>query len=163
MSRESAVQFDSTDANVVLFFDESIYPRDVVFGAAYVLMDRCFVHIDRDQDKLLVRLRPKPGISLEASSLAGDFENEAIAQLWRREILKDNGRLLEDMTTRVLSGAAGAPSLDDLLDTDLSSLGEAFDDPLGIAVSWEEKYGKQQSSETKPSDNDSDSEGKPEK
>jgi len=150
MTSESAVQFDSTDGNVVLSFDESIYPRDVVFGAAYVLMDRCFVHLDRDENKMLVRLRPKPGVSLDASSLAGDFENEAIAQAWRREILKENGSLVESMTARVLSGAAGAPSLDDLLNTDLSGLGEAFDDPLGIAVSWEEKYGKQEATDANP-------------
>jgi hypothetical protein len=34
----------------------------------------------------------------------------------------------------------GPPSLDDLEKFDFSA--EAFDDPLGIAMSWEEKYGK---------------------
>ena len=41
---------------------------------------------------------------------------------------------------RSTSGAMGAPSLDDLESFDFSS--EAFEDPLGIALSWEEKYGK---------------------
>jgi hypothetical protein len=34
----------------------------------------------------------------------------------------------------------GAPSLDDLEKFEFGD--EAFEDPLGIAMSWEEKYGK---------------------
>ena len=34
----------------------------------------------------------------------------------------------------------GPPSLDDLASFDFSDQG--FDDPLGIAMSWEEKHGK---------------------
>ncbi len=142
MSAESQVTSKATQAGVELAFDESLYPRDAVFGAAYSLLDRCFVHLDRDGSKLLVHLRAKPGVSLAADQLAGEFEAEALAQAWRREIIKENQALIESVTARVLGGAAGAPGLDELLGEDLGDLGDAFDDPLGIAVSWEEKYGK---------------------
>ena len=41
---------------------------------------------------------------------------------------------------RALAQNYGAPSLDDLEKFDFSA--EKFEDPLGIAVSWEEKYKK---------------------
>ena len=142
MSDDAQVTADTTDNGIVLSFDESLYPKDAVFGAAYTLLDRCFVHIDRADSKLTVRLRAKPGVQVAADLLAGEFESEALAQSWRREIIRENQSLIEGMTSRALSGAAGAPGLDDLLDEDLGDLGDAFDDPLGIAVSWEDKYGK---------------------
>ena len=47
-------------------------------------------------------------------------------------------------TSRALSGAAGPPGLDDLLTMDIGEE-SAFEDPLGIAMSWEEKYTKKKS------------------
>ncbi len=57
------------------------------------------------------------------------------------------------MTRTAFSGAAGPPSLDDLDDSDFSE--EPFHDPLGIAESWEEKYGKDKTA--KPESDDSES------
>jgi His-Xaa-Ser system protein HxsD len=142
MSEDHQVTADQTPEGVVLSFDESIYPKDAVFGAAYTLLDRCFVHIDREGTKLQVKLRAKPGVALSTEGLAGEFEAEALAQTWRRDIVRESQALIESVTTRALAGAAGPPGLDDLLDEDLGDLGDAFDDPLGIAVSWEDKYGK---------------------
>ncbi len=138
----SSVSAQSVGGVIELQFEESIYPRDAVFGAAYVLLDRAFVHLDRQGPNLVVRVRPKPGCVLDVDAIAGEFENEALAQSWRRDILHENRQLLEGITARAIGGAAGPPGLDDLLDASLGELGDAFDDPLGIAVSWEEKYGK---------------------
>ena len=142
MSEQVQVTSQTQDGVVRLSFDETIYPRDAVFGAAYVLIDRAFVHLDHEAGKLIVSVRPKPGAALDAAAIAGEFENEALAQAWRREIIQENRALIEDISARAVGGAAGAPGLDDLLDASMGDLGDAFDDPLGIAVSWEEKYGK---------------------
>ncbi len=142
MTEESHLRAEESEGGVLLSFDESLYPRDAVFGAAYTLLDRCFVHLDREGSKLLVRLRAKPGVTLAADQLGGEFEAEALAQAWRREIIRENQALIEGVTARAFGGAAGPPGLDELLGEDLGDLGDAFDDPLGIAVSWEEKYGK---------------------
>lgn len=142
MSQDSQVRAELVDSLIHLSFEESIYPKDAVFGAAYALLDRAFVHVDREGGRLLVTVRPKPGITLAAEAIAGEFENEALAQAWRREILRDNRALIESTSAQALGGAAGPPGLDDLLDEGLGDLGGAFDDPLGIAVSWEDKYGK---------------------
>jgi His-Xaa-Ser system protein HxsD len=122
-------------------FDESLYPKDAIYGAAYIFIDRCYVHLDRPTSgRVSVSLRVKPGIEASLDALAGDFQNELLGQAWRRMILDENKQLIEQISTRALAGAAGPPGLDDLLNVDAG--GGAFEDPLGIAMSWEEKYKK---------------------
>lgn len=130
----------SNDA-LTLTFDEALYPKDAVYGASYIFIDRCYVHLDRPADgKLSVTLRKKPTAKLDLSSLAGEFENELLGQAWRRMISEENRELIQSVTTRAVAGASGPPGLDDLL-TFESDAG-AFEDPLGIAMSWEDKYKK---------------------
>jgi His-Xaa-Ser system protein HxsD len=137
----SDLTISTTDEQLSAVFDEALYPRDAVYGAAYVFIDRCFVHLDRPADgKISVTLRLKPGSTAVLGELAGELGNELLAQAWRREIAEDGRAVVELIATRALAGAAGPPGLDDLLD--LEDGGGAFEDPLGIAMSWEEKYKK---------------------
>ncbi|MFT3773698.1 MAG: His-Xaa-Ser system protein HxsD [Minicystis sp.] len=123
-------------------FDEDLYPKDAVYGASYVFIDRCYLHLERAGEKRFrVRLRAKTGKQDDTRIFAGDFENEILGQAYRQRIAGENRVLIEAITSRAIAGAAGPPGLDDLL---AMEIGEetAFDDPLGIAMSWEEKYTK---------------------
>jgi His-Xaa-Ser system protein HxsD len=138
MRRPMAAQSEA----IVFELEESLYPLDAIYGAAYVFIDRCYVLLDRENPgRISVRLRPKPGVDAATEDLVGEFENELLGQAWRRLLVEDNRRVVETVTTQALAGAAGPRGLDDLLDMDLDEQA-AFDDPLGIAVSWEEKYKK---------------------
>ena len=131
-----------TDEGLVIEFDEGLYPKDAVYGAAYIFIDRCYVKLDRPSaGRISVRLAPKPGATVSLDAMAGEFENELLGQAWRRQIVEENRQLIEQVTTQALSGAAGPPGLDDLLAMDIDEE-TAFEDPLGIAMSWEEKYKK---------------------
>ena len=144
-----SMQFDLGEGSVRVEFDEGLYPRDAIYGAAYVFIDRCYVHLDRVADqRVQVQLKAKkPG--LDSQALAGEFQNELLSQAWRQRIVEENRQFVEAITTRALGGAAGAPGLDELLAMDIGEE-TAFDDPLGIAMSWEEKYKKKgKTSETK--------------
>jgi len=122
--------------------DEQLYPRDAIYGAAYVFIDRCYVHLDRAGDgRIRVTLRAKRGGPELTQALAGEFENELLGQAWRLQIAEQNRQLIETITARAIGGAAGPPGLDELLDMDIGEQ-TAFDDPLGIAMSWEDKYAK---------------------
>jgi His-Xaa-Ser system protein HxsD len=125
-------------------FDEDLYPRDAIYGAAYVLLERCYLFLERAADRRVrVRLRGRAQGSTadDARTLAGELGNEALAQALRRRIAADKRAIIETIAARALAGAAGPPGLDDLLAMDIG--GEtAFEDPLGIAMSWEEKYAK---------------------
>ncbi|MEB2312609.1 MAG: His-Xaa-Ser system protein HxsD [Sorangiineae bacterium] len=127
---------------LVLEFDEALYPKDAIYGAAYIFIDRCYVHLDRPSpSRVSVRMKLKPGVERELGELAGEFENELLGQAWRRQIVEENRQLIEQVTTQALAGAAGPPGLDDLLAMDIDDE-TAFEDPLGIAMSWEDKYKK---------------------
>jgi His-Xaa-Ser system protein HxsD len=131
------------DEGLVLELDEALYPKDAIYGAAYIFIDRCYVLLDRPKPgRISVRLKPKAGEKTPLAELAGEFENELLGQAWRRLLVEENRRIVEAVTTQALAGAAGPPGLDDLLDLDDEEEEAAFDDPLGIAISWEEKYKK---------------------
>ncbi len=132
----------TTDQSLVLEFDEGLYPKDAIYGAAYIFIDRCYVHLDRPApSRVSVRMKLKPDVQRSLDDLAGEFENELLGQAWRRQIIDENRQLIEQVTTQALAGAAGPPGLDDLMAMDIDDE-TAFEDPLGIAMSWEEKYKK---------------------
>jgi His-Xaa-Ser system protein HxsD len=138
----SEITAHERDEGLVLELDEALYPKDAIFGAAYIFIDRCYVLLDRPKPgRISIRLKPKANVKTALADLAGEFENELLGQAWRRLLVEENRRLVETVTTQALAGAAGPPGLDDLLDLDEEEEA-AFDDPLGIAVSWEEKYKK---------------------
>ncbi|MEI8259300.1 MAG: hypothetical protein WCJ30_26835 [Deltaproteobacteria bacterium] len=54
------------------------------------------------------------------------------------------------VTSQAISAAMGPPSLDDLAAFDFGD--ESFEDPLGIAMSWEEKYKKKDAATSSDAD-----------
>ncbi len=137
------VAADLAERSVSLLVDESLYPLEAVYGAAYVFLDRCYVLLDRPEpQRCRVTLAPKAGDADEATlrAMAGELGNELLSCAWRHQITQANRATLEAVTMQALAGALGPPSLDDLKDFDFSE--EPFEDPLGIGLSWEEKYKK---------------------
>ncbi|MBI4952715.1 MAG: hypothetical protein HY908_11830 [Myxococcales bacterium] len=130
-----------TGGTVELELEEGLYPLEAVYGAAYVFIDRCYVHLDRAAPgRLRVRLRPKAP-DADSAAFAGEFENELLGQAWRVQIAQNHRALFEAIASRAVTGAAGPPGLDELFDMDIGA-DTAFEDPLGLAMSWEEKYKK---------------------
>jgi His-Xaa-Ser system protein HxsD len=137
---EALTMFDDQWATLEL--DDELYPKDAIHGAAYVLIDRCYLHLDRAAPgRTRIRLRDKAG-DREATRLwLGEMENELLAQAYRRRLATENRVLIEAVTSRAIAGAAGPPGLDELLAMEIDE-STAFEDPLGIAMSWEDKYAK---------------------
>lgn len=129
------------EGSIELEFEEALYPKDAIYGAAYVFIDRCYVHLDRVGDRRIKTVLKAKAQKADSAVLAGEFQNELLSQAWRRQIVEENRPVIETITAQALAGAAGPPGLDDLLSMDISE-DTAFEDPLGIAMSWEEKYTK---------------------
>lgn len=147
------VAHDLTDAAVELRVDPAIYPLQAVYAAAYIFIDRCYVFLDRPAaDAIRVTLTAKAAQADAGAlrALIGEFANELLSCAWRHQITQDNRVLLETVTLQAIGGAMGPPSLDDLASFDFSDQG--FDDPLGIAMSWEEKHGKKPPAAPTPTD-----------
>lgn len=155
-------EITKTDDSVSISFDEALYPKDSIYGAAYIFIDRCYVKLDRPdaQSRISVRLKLKEGSDAKLDDLVGEFENEILGQAWRRMIIDENKDLIESVTSQALAGAAGPPGLDDLMSMDIDEE-TAFEDPLGIAMSWEDKYKKVQKAEPFDPQGESKSEGEP--
>ena len=137
------VELDEKAGRVTLSVDATLYPLAALYGAAYVFIDRCYVLLDKlPGNRFQVVLAGKSGPA-ERSTLevyAGEFLNELLSCAWREQITSQNRAAIEAVTTQAIAGAMGAPSIDDLATFDFSN--ESFEDPLGIAMSWEDKYKK---------------------
>lgn len=135
------------EGSVRIELDENLYPKEAIYGAAYVFIDRAYVLLDRPAPgKVGVTLRAKKE-GADHQLMAGELQNELLGQAWRVQIAAENRQLIESITSRALGGAAGPPGLDELLAMDIGEQ-SAFEDPLGIAMSWEEKYAKKKANAT---------------
>lgn len=121
--------------------DETVYPLEAIYGAAYLFVDRCFVFLSRPRAQVVtVRLTSRSAATAaELDTLAGEFANELLSQTTRLRLSQATSRLREYYTAAALRAAASAPSVDDLL-AELDAE-ELEDDPLEISVPWEAKYG----------------------
>jgi His-Xaa-Ser system protein HxsD len=143
---EDVVSVDPDGLSVSVRLDAELYPLGALYAAAYVFLDRAFVLLDApDATRFVATLAWKkpPPDAPALERLAGEFANELLSCAWRAKIATDDRTVIESATARALAGALGAPSLDDLEGFDF---GDApLEDPLGIALSWEDKYGKKKS------------------
>lgn len=134
----------ATDGRRVSFtLDETLYPRDAVYGAAYLFVDRCFLFLTRPgEDRIEVRLKPKKeeDASKEAlEALAGEFANELLNQVVRQRVGESTAQIREYYMAKAFFSDANQSSIDALLaELDAEELEE---DPLEISVPWEESNG----------------------
>jgi len=129
----------STDGRRVSFvLDETLYPRDAVYGAAYLFVDRCWLYLSRPaDDQIEVRLKGKTALDqggLEA--LAGEFANELLNQVVRQRVGESTAQIREYYMAKAFFADSNQTSIDALLaELDAEELEE---DPLEISVPWEE-------------------------
>lgn len=146
---EDVARVDLDDKRAIVDVDAGIYPLEALYGAAYVFIDRCYVFLDRPEPtKLRVVLSPKTldgDAEEQLRDMVGELANELVSAAWRHQITQENRAQIEAVTMQAISGAMGPPTLEDLEDFDFTE--EAFEDPLGIAMSWEEKYAKKKGAE----------------
>jgi His-Xaa-Ser system protein HxsD len=137
---EDLARLDVDPSRAILDLDASLYPLEAVYGAAYVFIDRCYVFLDRPEPATIrVLLTPKSA-GADLRKMVGELANELLSAAWRHRITQENRAQIESVTMQAIAGAMGPPTLDDLERFDFTD--EAFEDPLGIAMSWEEKYAK---------------------
>lgn len=128
--------------SVTLTLKEAVYPLEAIYGASYVFIDRAFLFLDGRGQKIEVTLSPKQKMSAgELRALAGDFLNELLNYALRVGISAENKKIRQYVVQRALFSAANIEPCD--CETKPVEIGFDFaSDPLGIAVPWEEKYGR---------------------
>ncbi len=100
---------DPTTSILTLSLDVGLYPRDVLYAAAYVFLDRAYVLLDRVEARYVVRFRSKRPLEDAAfRALAGEFENELLAQALRHRVVDANQRIIEDVVAVAIAGATAS-------------------------------------------------------
>ena len=159
MSMQGNLEINKKDGCVMISVNPKIYPVDVVLSSAYIFTDSCYVLVDGDpHEEIIVELRPKDKKE-DIEKIGRDFNNELVNYANYAVQAIKNSRLREAILNRVLltnSVQAGDELNEDAYDasspiakpweeTDNAIADEQdIDDPLEIAKSWEEKYGKEQ-------------------
>jgi len=120
--------------------NSKIYPLEAILNACYTFIDRAYIFLDTDRKKEIIKVsfKGKNKISeKKLEALKGEFMNELLQSALRYKISKNNKKIREYIIGRALYSA--------LPTSDLVTANEKLDyieDPLGIAIPWEEKYGK---------------------
>ena len=146
MTQSQIETLDATTSTMTLSLDIGLYPRDVLYAAAYVFLDRAYVLLDRNESRFLVHLRGKQPLD-EATlrAMGGEFENELLAQALRYRVVKANRKVIDGITALAIGGATGGEPSQDLSDepplVDMDDPGEDgfLDDPNGLGAPWEKK------------------------
>lgn len=146
MEKNIKIEGDS----VVLVVNPKLYDLETVYSASYVFLDRAYVLLDGDPKKeILVKLKPKEKCDLEA--LGGEFFNELISYSDYKARAKQTKTIRETLLQRALltndPSVVEQDPVDDALD-DIDD-DDYLEDPEGIAVPWEEKYGKKDENKVK--------------
>ena len=123
---------------VVFSIDDSLYPLDAIYGAAYLFIDRCYIYLGRPADGTVsVHLTVKPGqADMSPESLSGEFSNELLNQTLRVRIGESTAKIREYYMARAFVSHPAQASIDALL-AELDAE-ELEDDDLEISVPWED-------------------------
>lgn len=135
--------------NITVNINPCLFPLDVVYTAAYVLLDKYYILLDGDPKKSIrVILTPKEkNANLEKAK--AEFNNELINYAFYKEQSKKNSALRQIMLRAALLSAekTAEPAFqeNEAAATDVCLPKEVKDadfleDPEGIAVPWEAKY-----------------------
>lgn len=127
---------------MIIILKEKLYPLEAILNACYSFLDQAYIYLDDKQNdgNISVVLKSKKRITKNGlKSLEGEFMNEVLQAVLRYQISKNNRKIRELIIGRALYSSLTDPNFD-LLSNDGKL--EYQEDPLGIAVPWEEKYGK---------------------
>lgn len=152
-----------------LRFDTAIYPVEALMSSSFKYLDYVYAHFEMvdGSNMITVRLEAKERISeRDWKALLDEFSEETLAQALRMKILKATKKTRdhilkialycvpadEQVTRRsaALEDKCSEEKMDEELEEILARLkaespneDDYHDDPSGILVPWEEKYGEE--------------------
>lgn len=147
MAKSSLCNLEEEGGFTLLKINPEIYPIDVIFSAAYVLLDQAYIIFDGDRHKeIIVKIKPKG--DQDAQTLCLEFYNEMINYKEYEINFNKNKDVRDIILHRALltNDSSLGNNEDDELEDIFSELDDSdddfLDDPEGIAIPWEEKYNK---------------------
>ncbi len=124
-----------------------VHPTEAVLAAANILWSVCPVVLEKERPGRMVALMEVPR-DQDPQVLRERFLRELLWETLRLKIAKRTESIRQLLLGRALLAAEPLDLDDDLSWVEEGSQeGEYLDDPLGIAVPWEERFGDEESQE----------------
>lgn len=147
---EGNLEVHEKEGYVWVSVNPKIYHLDVIYSAAYMFIETCYVMIDGDpQEEIIVELRPKNGVGLtDLKKVGREFNNELVNYANYAVQCIRNAGLREAILKRVLltHDAESVQNISVSEPEDSEKESERCEENLenidDIIVPWEEKYGK---------------------
>ncbi|MFH1691135.1 MAG: His-Xaa-Ser system protein HxsD [Candidatus Omnitrophota bacterium] len=130
-----------------IVLNQKIYPTEVILNACYMFLENCFIFLEQGKkdEAIVVYFKTKKKKSAKfLKSLKDAFTNELLHCSLRYQISRNNKKLREYIVGRALYTPFSNSDLD-ILEDDKEL--DYVDDPLGIAIPWEDKFGKKKKNE----------------
>jgi len=125
----SNIELNNDKSHALVSVNPQIYDKEIIYSAAYAMIDRAYIVIDGDPEKkVLVEIRPKDS-SNDAGQLALEFNEELI----NYAVYKSQARQNKDLRKAIINLAFTANSVSDICSNDNETY---IDDPEGIAKPW---------------------------
>ena len=105
-------RFNDKDAEIVFTLNMSVYPKDVVLKACYVLIDQAYIFLDAPNRKTVdVYLKAKNTTKRKGLEKLRDlFLNELINASVRRMVFKQNRKIIEHVVGGAINAALRPPA-----------------------------------------------------
>ena len=126
---------------IIIPVNSQLYPLEAIYGASYIFLDRAYLFLEGNpRNRVMVTLKGKENLNKkQLKDLAGEFYNELLNCALRNKISKNNQKIREYIVARALFSAQEPPQKE--IKKEIKKE-EWQKDTLGIALPWEEKYGK---------------------
>lgn len=129
----SNFEIDKNEKLVRVSINPKIFSLSMIYSACYIFIDQAYAIIDGDpEDEIIVELVPKKEYDLDKLRL--EFSNELLNFAVYETRSKKNASIRGTLLKRAL--------LTNEVETSTRETVEFIDDPEGISIPWEEKYGK---------------------
>ena len=93
---------------IELRVNSKIYSNETIFAAGYIFLDRSYILLDKEKDKIVIYLYPRDK-KADLRKLGFDFSNELLNYAHYFSKIKENAEVIKLITQRALFSAA--PSL----------------------------------------------------
>lgn len=137
--------------NIVLKLNTRIYPQEVIIETCYRFLDRAYLYLDMERDKVISVYFKTKDIrkNKELHRIKDEFLNDLIYANVRHIVHRNNNKITEYIVKKALYSVMVSESekerlLDKYLDKEGIDAQLPQEDPLGIAVPWEEKHAKEE-------------------
>ncbi|MFC1741251.1 His-Xaa-Ser system protein HxsD [Nanoarchaeota archaeon] len=131
--------FDISQDAGVLYLDPEVYPLETIYKAAYVMIDKAFILLDKDGQKIKVQVNRKNG-SQNIRQLVEEF-NEELLNYVVYKTQNDKNKVLRELILQKVM-ITNDPNYYNTLNTATDNIQkpkEDIEDPEEIFKPWEEK------------------------